>query len=74
MIKNHIYVLVSWDEIGIYDLPAVINYILKETGQSKLSYIGHSLGCGSFFIAMVKHPELNDKIDIMVLGYISIVN
>jgi lysosomal acid lipase/cholesteryl ester hydrolase len=31
-----------------------------------LSYIGHSLGCGVFFIAMVKHPELNSKIDIMV--------
>ncbi|EFX82413.1 hypothetical protein DAPPUDRAFT_223831 [Daphnia pulex] len=56
----------SWDEIGNYDLPAVINYILKTTGQSKLSYIGHSLGCGTFFIAMVKHPELNSKIDIMV--------
>jgi hypothetical protein len=24
------------------------------------------LGCGVFFIAMVKHPELNAKIDIMV--------
>jgi lysosomal acid lipase/cholesteryl ester hydrolase len=56
----------SWDEIGNYDLPAVINYILITTGQSKLSYIGHSLGCGTFFIAMVKHPELNSKIDIMV--------
>lgn len=57
----------SWDEIGNYDLPAVINHILKTTGQSKLSYIGHSLGCGTFFIAMVKHPELNSKIDVMVV-------
>nr|CAH0101930.1 unnamed protein product [Daphnia galeata] len=56
----------SWDEIGNYDIPSIINYILKETGQSKLSYIGHSLGCGVFFIAMVKHPELNSKIDIMI--------
>lgn len=52
--------------MGIYDIPAVINYILKTTGQSKLSYVGHSLGCGIFFIAMVKRPELNSKIDIMV--------
>jgi hypothetical protein len=39
---------------------------LKETGQPKLSYIGHSLGCGTFFIAMVKNPELNSKIEMMV--------
>ncbi len=44
----------------------MIKYILKETNQPKLSYIGHSLGCGVFFIAMVKHPELNEKIEIMV--------
>ncbi|KZS10880.1 putative Lipase 3 [Daphnia magna] len=56
----------SWDEIGDHDIPAIINYILKETGRSKLSYIGHSLGCGVFFIAMIKHPELNAKIDAMV--------
>ncbi|KAI9563008.1 hypothetical protein GHT06_010464 [Daphnia sinensis] len=56
----------SWDEIGDHDIPAIINYILKETRQSKLSYIGHSLGCGVFFIAMIKHPELNAKIDAMV--------
>jgi pimeloyl-ACP methyl ester carboxylesterase len=31
-----------------------------------LTYIGHSLGCGVFFIAMVLHPELNAKIDLMV--------
>ncbi|EFX66198.1 hypothetical protein DAPPUDRAFT_332432 [Daphnia pulex] len=56
----------SWDQIGNYDIPAVINYILKETSQPKLTYIGHSLGCGVFFIAMVLHPELNAKIDLMV--------
>nr|CAH0105823.1 unnamed protein product [Daphnia galeata] len=56
----------SWDEIRNYDIPSIISYILKETGQSKLSYIGHSLECGVFFIAMVKHPELNSKIDITI--------
>ena len=64
--KNWLIIFISWDEIGNYDIPSIINYILKETGQSKLSYIGHSLECGVFFIAMVKHPELNSKIDITV--------
>ena len=52
--------------MGNYDVPAVIKYILKTTGQQKLIYIGHSLGCAMFFIAMVDHPELNDKIELMI--------
>ncbi|XP_046644443.1 gastric triacylglycerol lipase-like [Daphnia pulicaria] len=56
----------SFGNSGNSDIPSMIDYILKETGQPKLSYIGHSLGCGVFFIAMVKHPELNEKIEIMV--------
>ncbi|XP_032798561.2 lipase member N isoform X1 [Daphnia magna] len=56
----------SWDEIGNFDIPAIINHILTLTGLPTMSYIGHSLGCGVFFIAMVKHPELNAKIDTMV--------
>ncbi|XP_057376829.1 lipase member N-like [Daphnia carinata] len=56
----------SWDEMGNFDVPAIINHILTLTGLPTISYIGHSLGCGVFFIAMAKHPELNAKIDQMV--------
>lgn len=34
----------SWHEIGIYDIPATIDYILEQTNQTKLSYVGHSQG------------------------------
>jgi len=34
----------SWDEIAAYDVPAKISYILEQTKQSQLSYIGHSEG------------------------------
>ena len=51
-----------WDEMGYYDIPATINYILATTGWPKLSYVGHSLGCGVFFIAMATHPKLNAKV------------
>lgn len=54
------------DEYGNYDVPAVINYILNATSQSKLTFIGHSMGTTMFFIAMILHPELNDKIDTMI--------
>lgn len=32
----------SWDEMSKYDLPGMINYALKISGQSQLFYIGHS--------------------------------
>lgn len=30
--------------IGIYDIPETIDYILSQTNQTKLSYVGHSQG------------------------------
>ena len=32
----------SFTEIGLYDTPAVINFIKEQTGYKKVSYIGHS--------------------------------
>lgn len=55
-----------WDELGRYDIPAVIEYILAKSGQQKISYIGFSLGCAMFFIAMIHQPELNSKIEMMI--------
>ena len=52
--------------MGEFDLKASINYILGVTRLPKLIYIGHSLGGASFFIGMIKHPELNAKIEMMV--------
>lgn len=52
--------------MGQYDVQANIDYILNETGQSKLIYIGHSMGTTIFFMAMANHPQLNDKIELMI--------
>ena len=65
MLKR-VCIVFSWDDYGNYDIPAAINYILTLKGQSSLIYTGHSLGCGQFWIAMIKHPELIAKIDLMV--------
>ena len=51
-----------WDEMGQYDLPASLDYVLRVTQQPTLIYVGHSLGCGVFFIAMATHPKLNAKV------------
>ena len=56
----------SFDEMGRFDLPAVIRYVLARTERSTMSYIGHSMGCAIFFICMTYHPELNEKIDVMI--------
>ena len=55
----------SWHEIGVYDLPASIDYILEETKFKKLQYIGHSQGTTSFFVLTSMRPEYNDKIQLM---------
>lgn len=52
-------------EIGIYDLSASIDYVLKETGAKKLQYLGHSQGTTAFFILLSEKPEYNDKIELM---------
>jgi lysosomal acid lipase/cholesteryl ester hydrolase len=32
----------SWHEIGVLDLPTMIDYVQGTTNQEKLQYIGHS--------------------------------
>ena len=48
--------------MGVFDLPAVIDYILKDTGHQKLKYVGHSMGITMFLILLSEHPEYNEKI------------
>ncbi|XP_076154151.1 gastric triacylglycerol lipase [Alosa pseudoharengus] len=52
----------SYDEMAKKDLPAVINYITKATGQEQIFYVGHSQGTTIAFIAFSTMPELASKI------------
>lgn len=60
--KDTKYWKFSWHELGIYDLPAAIDYILLETGHATLFYIGHSQGGTSFYVMTSEKPEYNKKI------------
>lgn len=40
-----------WDEMGLYDIPATLEYILRITGRQKLLYIGHSMGNSNYFMS-----------------------
>ena len=32
----------DWEQMGLGDLPAVFDYLLGETHQEKVAYVGHS--------------------------------
>lgn len=56
----------SWHEMGIFDLPAMIDYVLANNVDfEKIHYIGHSQGTTSFFVMASQRPEYNDKILLM---------
>ena len=54
------------DQIGSEDLSTSIDTILEKTGQSKLTYIGHSMGTTVSYILLASKPEYNEKINLLV--------
>uniref|UniRef100_A0A8C8BHT9 Partial AB-hydrolase lipase domain-containing protein n=1 Tax=Otus sunia TaxID=257818 RepID=A0A8C8BHT9_9STRI len=56
------YSAYSFHEMAMYDLPAMINYILQKTGQEQLFYVAYSQGTTTGFIAFSSIPELDRKI------------
>ncbi|XP_021955648.1 lipase 3 [Folsomia candida] len=52
----------SFHEIGVNDVPAIIDYVLYVSGQESLYYISHSMGCAAFVVAMSTFPEYNAKV------------
>lgn len=65
----------SFHEHGIYDIPAMIDYILSNTSMEYLHYIGHSMGTTAFLILNSEKPQYNQKIRsanlLAPIGYIS---
>lgn len=52
----------TWYEMGVYDQPAIIDYVLAKTNTSKVHYIGYSQGTTSLLVMLSERPEYNDKI------------
>ena len=40
--KDREYWSFSWEEMGTYDVPAWIDYVLQETNRQNLTYLAHS--------------------------------
>ncbi|XP_063363792.1 gastric triacylglycerol lipase-like [Cydia amplana] len=64
--KNKEFWNFSVDEIGTYDVPAMVDYVLKYTEKEKLMYIGFSQGGGSFFVMCSERPDMCKKVKLMI--------
>lgn len=52
----------SFHEIGVYDIPAMIDYVLDQVNRTSLTYCGYSQGTTAFFVFLSMRPEYNAKI------------
>lgn len=55
----------TWEEIGVFDLPSMIDYALNVTGQESLHYMGYSQGATSFYVMSSLKPEYTRKVKMM---------
>ena len=58
----------DFEQMGTYDIPAMIDFILKTTGKQKLAaYVGHSEGTTQFFIgSSLKADYYHSKVNLFV--------
>ena len=52
----------SWDEMGKYDIPAMIDKVRQVSGQEKIYYIGHSMGTTGLMVMANDRPEYLEHI------------
>nr|XP_028584369.1 putative lysosomal acid lipase/cholesteryl ester hydrolase [Podarcis muralis] len=52
----------SFHEMGIYDLPAMTDFILQKTGRDKIYCGGHAQGSTVAFVAFSVIPQMSEKI------------
>ncbi|XP_062703826.1 lipase 3-like [Aedes albopictus] len=59
-LKSQAFWHFSFHELGLYDLSATVDYVLKVSNRRKLQYIGHSQGSTQFLVLTTLRPEYND--------------
>ena len=58
----------SWTEMGLYDLPALFDYIEDETGFRKLAYVAHSMGNTQMLynLSLEHEKNLSERVSVYV--------
>ena len=53
--------------MGKYDLPATIDYVIKNTGQKKITYLAHSMGNSAMYYGLATNEKyFKDKVNLFV--------
>lgn len=52
----------TWSEMGLYDAPATIDYVLQQTGVDQVYYVGFSMGSTVYFTMLAQLPHYAEKI------------
>lgn len=60
----------DWDlnEMSKYDLPCLIDYVLKQTGKEKVELIGHSQGTMQSLQSLINYKKIDTNFDNCLLG------
>lgn len=56
----------SFHEMGVYDLPANVHFVIEKTGVDKIDYVGHSQGTTQFWVANMMRNDIGHKIDTFI--------
>lgn len=62
--KSEEYWDFTFQEMGEFDCPAMIDYALNATNQKQVYFVGHSQGTVVAFTALAENEELQDKIKV----------
>ncbi|NWU91770.1 LICH hydrolase, partial [Upupa epops] len=54
----------SFNEIGKYDIPAELYFVMNKTGQKDVYYISHSEASAAGFVAFSIYPELAHRVKV----------
>ncbi|XP_031356934.1 lipase 3-like isoform X1 [Photinus pyralis] len=56
----------SWHEVGVYDLPAIIDTIKSVTKQKRIGYIGLSMATTASYVLGAERSEYNNDLSVII--------
>jgi pimeloyl-ACP methyl ester carboxylesterase len=57
----------DWADMGMYDIPATLDYITSKTNYEKVAYVGHSQGTTQVFYGLAENEDYyKDKMSVFV--------
>ncbi|RHN50612.1 putative triacylglycerol lipase [Medicago truncatula] len=61
----------SWDELVTDEMPAIFDFVSKQTGEQKINYIGHSLGTLVALVSLSEGKWVNQVKSVALLSPIA---